>query len=333
MASLSQATISKLALSVAALFGSVSAVSAEPVNLRLATTGVGSGWYNYGAGMAELVLTALPEGSTIDVLPIAGGEGNIKLLQAGETEMGISFPMPAADACQGTGAYDKVQDKIRGMVGGLDVFYFSTFVRKDAGISSWQDIVDGKVKLATANIGGTGEQGVRQVLSLLGATKDSVSDAGGSVKALKRTATQAAIGDGQMDAWAHIVSKGHPVATQMTSTIDMTILPLPPEVRSGMASKFGWIEAEIPAGLFKGQDAAVPTVKAASNIMVSADVDEEIVYTFVKTIVDKSAELRKVHAALGDFNPKMAGDKALLGGCPLHPGAERAYREAGILQD
>lgn len=330
MASFKRTTLPKVAFSMAVLLAAAG-VNAAPASLRLATTGVGSGWYNYGAGMAELVLPALPEGSTIDVLPIAGGEGNIKLLQAGETEMGISFPMPASDACNGIGSYDKVQDKIRGMVGGLDVFYFGTFVRADMGVTSWQDIVDGKMKLATAGIGGTGELGVRQVLSLMGATKDSVSAAGGTVKALKRTATQSAISDGQMDGWAHIVSKGHPVATQMTATLDMVMLPLSDDIRTGMASKYGWLEGEIPAGLFKGQDKAVPTVMAASNLLVSADVDEEIVYAFVKVILDKSAELRKVHAALSDFDPKMASDKTLLGGCPLHPGAERAYREAGLL--
>ena len=75
------------------------AVAADAVQLRFATVGIGSAWYNYGAGIADLVKPNLPKGSTVDVLPIAGTVGNMKLLQSGETELGLSFPNVAAEGC------------------------------------------------------------------------------------------------------------------------------------------------------------------------------------------------------------------------------------------
>lgn len=326
-------TTTKLAtLAGAAAILAASAVSAaDAVHLRFATVGVGSSWYNYGAGMAEMVKPHLPPGSTIDVLPIAGGVGNIKLLQNGETELAISFPMSASDGCKGVGSFDKVHDKVRGLLGGLDTYYFAAFVTKASGIDSWEDIVAGKGRLLTTKVGGTGETGVRQVLGLYGSSKEDVAAHGGSVKAMERAATAAAIADGQADAWAHIVTKGHPVATQLTTVSDMKILPLSDAVIKGMVEKYGWVEATIPPNTFKGQTEAVHTVKAASNIMIREDVSDEVAYQFTKTIVENADKLPKIHAALADFDPKHAADAGLVGGCPFHPGAVKYYREAGMM--
>ncbi|MDE0027903.1 MAG: hypothetical protein OXU42_00665, partial [Deltaproteobacteria bacterium] len=54
-----------------------SVAAADAVQIRFATVGIGSAWYNYGAGIADLVKPNLPKGSTVDVLPIAGTVGNM----------------------------------------------------------------------------------------------------------------------------------------------------------------------------------------------------------------------------------------------------------------
>lgn len=316
---------------VATIFAASAVSAADAVHLRFATVGVGSSWYNYGAGMAEMVKPKLPEGSTIDVLPIAGGVGNIKLLQSGGTELAISFPMPASDGCKGVGSFDKAQNKVRGLLGGLDTYYFGTFVTKASGINSWEDIIAGKGRLLTTKVGGTGETGVRQVLGLYGSSKDDVAANGGSVKAMARAATAAAIADGQADAWAHVVTKGHPVATQLTTVTDMKMLPLSDEVIKGMVEKYGWVEATIPPNTFKGQTEAIKTVKASSNILIRADVPDEVAYAFAKTIVENADRLPKIHAALADFDPKQAAKPGLVGNCPFHPGAVKYYKEAGLM--
>ncbi len=322
-------------LPVAALsVGVTPSLAQDPVQIRFATVGVGSAWYNYGAGIADMVKPTLAEGSTIDVLPIAGGVGNIKLLQKGEAELGISFPMTSAEGCGGYGAFDSKQDKVRALIGGLDIYYFGTFVTRKSGAATWQDIIkpDSGFRLLTTKVGGTGETGVRQVLALLGSSKDAVAKNGGSVKAMERKATASAIADGNADGWAHVVTKGHPVATQLTTTTDMLMLPLPDDVIAGMTEKHGWLEATVPPNTFNGQTEPVKTVKASSNILVSADVPDEVAYAFAKTMVENAEELKKVHAGLTNFDPKSAADPAFNGNCPLHPGAEKYYQEAGLLK-
>ena len=324
-----------LAMSAAAAVLALPAVAADkPVNLRFGTVGIGSAWYNYGAGIADMVKPRLPAGSSIEVLPKAGGVGNIKLIQSGEIELGISFAVTSAEGCGGFGSFNAKQDKVRALIGGLDVYYFGTFVAKKSGITSWEEIAAGKGKfhLLTTRPGGTGELGVRQVLELLGSSKEAVADKGGMIEATDRAGAAETIRDGRAGGWAHVVTKGHPAATQIVTINDTIMLPLPDKVIDGMVRKYGWAPASVPAGTFKGQTEPIKTVKAASNILIAASVPDEVAYTIVKTMMEGTEQLRKIHAALVDFDPKLAADPGLNGNCPMHPGAAKYYREKGLIK-
>lgn len=315
-------------------FGALPALAQQKVSLRFGTVGIGGAWYNYGAGIADLVQRQLPAGSSIDVLPKAGGIGNIKLIQSGEIELGFGFAVTSAEGCGGFGAFKEKQTKVRGLLGGLDIYYLGTFVTKKSGVSSWEEIAAAKNRfhLLTTAPGGTGEQGVRQVLALLGSSKEDVAKKGGQIEATTRAGAAETIKDGQADGWAHVVTKGHPAATQIVTINEMVMLPLPDKVIKGMVEKNGWAEAVIPANTFKGQTSPVKTVKAVSNILISADVPDAVAYTITKTVIENADRLPKIHAALGDFDPKTAADPALNGTCPLHPGAVKYYKEAGLMK-
>ncbi|RAI42501.1 TAXI family TRAP transporter solute-binding subunit [Rhodoplanes roseus] len=311
-----------------------SAFAQQPVQLRFATVGIGSAWYNYGAGMADMVMQKLPAGSKIDVLPIAGGVGNIKLIQSGEAELGISFAVTSAEGCGGFGSFSSKQNKVMALAGGLDIYYFAAFMRRSLGVTSWEEIAQGKnkVRLMTTRAGGTGEVGVRQVLSLLGSSRDDVAKKGGLIEPSERSAVAEAIKDGQTDGWAHVVTKGHPSASQIVTVNDVVVLPLPAPVIKGMVEKYGWAATTMPANTFKGQTEPVPTVMAVSNILVGASVPEDVVYTFTKTLIEGADKLPRIHSGLADFDPKRAAEPALNGNCPLHPGAAKYYKEAGLLK-
>lgn len=320
-------------IAVATMISTGSTVAQEPADLRFGTVGVGSAWYVYGAGFAELALPKLPEGSRIDVLPVAGAIGNLKLMQTGEMELGLSHVITAAYACNGTEMYDEPLDKVRGMIGGLDNFYLSTFVTARSGVDSWEDIVAGKngFRLLTAPAGGIGELGVRQVLRLMGSSYDDIASKGGSIQPRPRADTTAAISDGQAQGWAHVVTKGQPTAVELTTSYEMKVLPLPEDVIDGMVENFGWARGSLPAGTFNGQPDAVATVNAPTNIMVSADVPEDVVYEITKAILENIDRLTSIHAGLGDLTLERAADPRLVGNCPWHPGAERYFKEVGLL--
>jgi uncharacterized protein len=306
----------------------------KAADLRFGTVGLGSAWYNYGAGMADMVQAKLPQGSSISVLPKAGGVGNLKLIQSGEMELGFSFSVSSAEACGGFGSFKEKQDKVRGVMGGLDIYYFGTFVSKASGVTSWEDIIAAKNKfhLLTTRPGGTGELAVRQVMATLGSSKEDIEKKGGTIEAQERTGAAEAIKDGQAHGWAQVVTKGHPAATQIVTINDVTVLSLPDRAIKGMIEKYGWSPATMPANTFKGQTEPVKTVKTATNIMAAASVPEDVVYTLTKTVIENKDKLPKIHSALVDFDSKEAADPALNGNCPMHPGAVKYYKEAGLMK-
>jgi TRAP transporter TAXI family solute receptor len=325
-------------LSVAVAAGSLClaafpAAAQKKVELRFGTVGIGGSWYNYGAGMAELVKAKLPAGSTIDVLPRAGGIGNLKLMQNGEIEVGISFSTSSAEACGGFGAFKSKMNNIRAVLGGLDAYFLAAFVTKKSGVTSWDDIIAAKnhFHLLTTKPGGSGEAAVREVIKLMGSSKADIAKKGGLVEPVSRASAAETIRDGQADGWAHIVTRGHPGATQIATINDVIVLPLPDKALQGMV-KEGWTETDMPAGLFRGQTGPVHTVKTASNLIAAASVPEDVVYTFTKAIMENAAKLPKIHAALADFDPKQAASPSLNGNCPMHPGAVKYFKEAGLMK-
>ena len=86
--------------------------------------------------------------------------------------------------------------------------------------------------------------------------------------------------------------------------------------------------AKIPAGTYDGQEADVPTV-AITNILVTHEgVSDEVAYQMTKLLFGNLDQLTKAHSAAKDITLENA-TKALP--IPLHPGAERYYKEVGAL--
>ena len=84
----------------------------------------------------------------------------------------------------------------------------------------------------------------------------------------------------------------------------------------------------IPAGTYSGQAADVPAVVSAGELLVNKDVPEAVAYTIIKTICENIGELHKINSANRFFQPPEGWKNVAV---PLHPGAEKFYREAGYM--
>jgi hypothetical protein len=82
---------------------------------------------------------------------------------------------------------------------------------------------------------------------------------------------------------------------------------------------------------FKGQSEPVSTVGFPTVLITNKDLPEPIAYTVTKTIVENKDALVRGHAGLAEFDPPTAWQPEKVG-IPLHPGAERAYREKGWMR-
>ena len=96
--------------------------------------------------------------------------------------------------------------------------------------------------------------------------------------------------------------------------------------------KFGIGTGVIPPGTYpKAANAndSVVTPTFGSTIVVSAKLPDSLIYSMAKALNDNAEQVRTLHASLKPYDPSKAW-MAL--GVPLHPGAERYYREKGYLK-
>ncbi|HEX2439059.1 MAG TPA: TAXI family TRAP transporter solute-binding subunit [Methylomirabilota bacterium] len=317
---------------VLAVQGALAQAPAAPVSLAFATLDAGSAWYVYGATMADLLRRALPPGSNIDVKPRAGGVGNPKLVARGEMPLGFGFTVTNRWGFEGKEAYTEKLDSLRGLVGGLDTYYLVAVATRKLGISSVREIRDKKlpVKVFTQPVGSLGEFAGRQLLRAVGVSYNDIKAWGGSTQHVGYNIIVDAFKDGRADLLFAVVTPKHPSVSEIVTSVDVKFLGLDGETAKALLP-LGYTAATMPPETFKGQSEPVSTVGFPTVLITNKDLPEPVAYTITKTILENKDALVRGHAGLAEFDPKTAWQPDKVG-VPLHPGAERAYREKGWMR-
>jgi TRAP transporter TAXI family solute receptor len=85
----------------------------------------------------------------------------------------------------------------------------------------------------------------------------------------------------------------------------------------------------IPAGTYKGQDKDVKTIGMGTILCIDSSISDEQVYALTKAIYDNAKDLSARHASIANIAPDQVSQ---IKGIPLHPGAEKYYKEVGALK-
>ena len=304
----------------------------QPVNLAMATLGQGSAWYIYGATMADLLRKALPPGSNIDVKPFSGGVGNAKLVSRNETPVGLSFTVTNRWATEGKEAYDTKLDNLRGLVGGLDTYYLIVVAAKKLNLGSLKDVKERKlaVKVVSQPVGALGEFAMRQLFREYGMSYADIKGWGGSTTHANYNILVDAFKDGRAELLVAVATPKHPSVSEIATFTDVAFIAIEPDRIKGLTT-LGYKPATMPPDTFKNQPQPVKTVGFPTVLIANKDLAEPLAYTITKTIVENKDALVRGHAGLVEFDPKTAWQPDEVG-LPLHPGAERLYREKGWMK-
>ena len=304
----------------------------SPVHLRLASQDLGSAWYVYGANFAKLWRQALPKGSTIDVLPYGGGPANSYLLEKGDADLAFSFTAVANWAVQGKVTHKKKIETIRGLVGSLDRYYLAVIATKRSGITSLEEVARKKLpaRFVSQPMGSTAESSMPLLFEAYGMSYEAIKSWGGSVTPTSTGVAQAQMTEGKADVWIQVVTAGHPAVSELALSAELNFLPASEEIIRKMM-EYGYEKAVLPAKVFKGQDKEVPYVGFPTILIGHQDLEPQLVYLLTKTIMENKEALKKAHAGFKNFMPEDAW-KFEKFGIPLHPGAEKYYREKGLMK-
>lgn len=304
----------------------------KPVHLRLATMDLGSAWYVYGATFGKLWRDVLPKGSTIDILPYGGAPANAMLIGKGDTELALCNNTVGKWAVEGTVAFPKPMPEVKGLVGALDKYYLAVVATKRSGVTSIDEAIQKKmpIRIVTQPKGGSGEVSLGLLLGTYGVTYDDIKSWGGSVTPTSTSVASTQMIDGKADIWVQVIVAGHPAISELAITTDVIFLPHSKELIKKMEA-YGYQESSLPAKTFKGQDEAVPMVGYPSILIGRSDLSDELAYMLTKTVVENKDQLVKGHAGFKNFIVEDAAKLPKIG-IPLHPGAEKYYREKGMIK-
>ena len=150
-----------------------------------------------------------------------------------------------------------------------------------------------------------------------------------SVSELQLADVVNALNDGTVDAGVHITSYPLAAISDLAATKGLRLLSLPEDKIAGIAEKYPYFSKMIiSGGAYQGIDEDVVTIGTLNTLICRADLDEEFVYNFVKTVCESTDDLGAIHPKAAEFNK----DNTLVGAViPIHPGAEKYYKEIGIM--
>ena len=192
---------------------------------------------------------------------------------------------------------------------------------KAAGIKSVEDLKGKRVNIGNP---GSGQRGnAEDVLRLYGLdfNKDF------SAEALQQAEASRALVDQKIDAFFFTVGNPSAAIEEPAQSVDLDMIPINSDAIKNFVKEHPYyIMTKVPGGTYKGIDNDVETYAVTATVVTNEAVAEEIVYDMVKTVFENLEELKASHAAFRVLDPK----EMLQGlSAPLHPGAEKYYKEKG----
>lgn len=294
--------------------------------ISVGTGGVTGVYYPVGGAICRLVNQNRREhGIRCSVESTGGSVFNVNAIKGGDLEFGVVQSDVQYNAYNGEADFAEggAHEDLRSVFS-LHPEPLTVVARVDSGIAVFDDLKGKRV-----NIGNPGS-GQRALMDLLIAEKGwSHSDF--ALAAELAPAEQAsALCDNNIDAFAYTV--GHPAGAieEATTTCDSVIVPVEGEVVDKLVEENPYyFKAVIPGGMYRGTDEDVSTFGVGATMVVSANVSDDVVYALVSAVFDNFDSFKALHPALANLEPEEMVNQG--NSAPLHPGAEKYYREKGWL--
>lgn len=315
------------------------AYAQDPTFFRIGTGSAGGTYFPIGGTIANGI-SAPPGARPCDKGGQCGVPGLIAIAQSttasvfnntavqnGELEAGLTAADVLLSMYEGSGKFEgKPHPKLRVIA---NLFPEDLHLVMPAGetINDLGDLEGKRVGIAQA---GSGTQvAVLQMLELWGITRDNIEEA-----ELNNSQSAERLADGQLDAYFY--AAGWPVAAmvQLASTKGMNLHSFTEDDMARIQDLIpSYIPSMIPGGTYEGIDNDTYTPAVSAMLVVSSDLSEELVYGITKALWNSNSRklLDNGHPKGKLITPETALDGVMGLGVPLHAGADKYYREAGLL--
>ncbi|MDP2132160.1 MAG: TAXI family TRAP transporter solute-binding subunit [Sulfuritalea sp.] len=312
---------SRTLLAAAAAFALTASVQAQEF-VTVLTGGTSGVYYPMGVALSQIYGKAMPGAKTSAQVTKASVE-NLNLLQAGRGEIAFTLGDSLADAWKGEPevGFKTPLNKLR-TIAAIYPNYIQIVANADSGIKTLADLKGKRVAVGAPKSGT--ELNARAIFKGAGMSYKDFAKVeylpfGESVELMKNR---------QLD--ATLISAGLGVAAirDLATSVKIVIVSVPADVVAKIGEA-AYQAGTVPANTYNGQTEATPTV-AIQNFLVSHEgVSTDAAYKMTKAIFDNLPELQAAHAAAKAITRENA---AKAPPAPLHPGAEKYYKEVGLIK-
>jgi len=310
-----------LGLSLSAALVSTAAVAQQQF-INVLTGGQSGVYYPIGVALSQIFGKDIPNVRSTAQVTKASAE-NLNLLQAGRGELALALADSVSDAWKGDAeaGFPQKLDKLRGLSGTYSN-YIQIVASADSGIKTLADLKGKRVSVGAAKSGT--ELNARAIFKAAGMSYADLSKVeylgfGESVELMKNR---------QLDATLQSAGLGVASIRDLSTAIKIVLIPVPADVIAKVGDA-AYQPSMIPANTYGGQTEAIPTAAITNFLVTHSGVSDDMAYRMTKAMYDNVETLYAAHNAA----KAIKRENAIKGmPIPLHPGAEKYYREVGLIK-
>jgi hypothetical protein len=309
-----------LVAGIAAAAVASSAYAAEFISVL--TGGTSGVYYPLGVALSQVFSKAIPDAKSSVQATKASAE-NLNLLQAGRGEIAFTLGDALSDAWKGNAdaGFKTPLKKLRG-IAGIYPNYIQIVASADSGIKTLADLKGKRIAVGAPKSGT--EINARAILKGAGLTYNDL----GKVEYLPFGESVELMKNRQLDATLISAGLGVSAIRDLATAVKIVIVPVPQDVITRIGDP-AYIAGTVPANTYEGQAAPVQTAAIQNFLVTHEGVPTDTVYKMTKAMYEHLDQLVAAHAAAKAIK-REDGPKNMP--VPLHPGAEKYYREVGLIK-
>jgi uncharacterized protein len=290
--------------------------------INILTGGTSGVYYPLGVALSQVYAKAIPDAKS-SVQATKASVENLNLLQAGRGEIAFTLADSLSDAWKGNedAGFKTPLKKLRG-VAGIYPNYIQVVASAESGIKTLADLRGKRISVGAPKSGT--ELNARAILKAAGMTYQDFAKVeylpfGESVELIKNR---------QLDATLQSAGLGVSSIRDLATSLKIVVVAIPADVISKVGDP-AYQPGIIPAGTYDGQTQDTPTAVIPNFLVTHDGVSADLVYRMTKALFDNLDTLASAHSAAKSI--KLA-DAVKGMPVPLHPGAERFYKEKGLVK-
>lgn len=293
------------------------------VIMTFGTADTGGSMYPAGAAVSQ-VWTNNVEGVKCNTQTSTGSFQNCQDVSTGEVDVAVATSDVVLNAYNGTGKFADIGklDNLR-VIGAVYTSVLSGVALKSSGLTYIHDLLGKRVAVGPA--ASATENATLAAFDAMG-----IDSSNTSLENLGLGDGADSVGDGILDAAFGFA--GLPIGGQLNlaATKEIQVLDMTQEeIDKVLAGNAAYIQTKIPAGTYTGQDNDANTFGVKCLIIVTADMDADLVYDLCKAMNEHTEEMAAGNALLKDMtDPSFLCTQMPI---PLHDGAQKYYSEQGLI--